>query len=89
MQAFRSLLDRLSELESEMPLVKSNLAKMTAQTVAHGLMTLAELAEPLKSGIHYPLFLLCLQQLQKVKDKEWLGRIFSESKIDLQLMLPG
>jgi len=59
------------------------------QAVGHGIISLADLSEPLQNGSHYPFFLLCLQQLHKVKDKEWLVKAFTESKIELLTMLPG
>lgn len=45
--------------------------------------------EPLENGLYYPLFLLCLQQLHKLKGKQWLSTSFNESKVNLLLMLPG
>ncbi len=74
----------------QVPLVKSYLAKFAAQSVGGDVISLAELAAPMAGGRHYPLFLLCLQQLHKVRDdKSWLVSVFNKSKIDLQEMLPG
>lgn len=88
MDGLCKVLECMSELEQEIPLVKSNVAKFAAQAVGSGIITLADLAEPLQNGSHYPFFLLCLQQLHKVKDKEWLVKAFNESKIELLTMLP-
>lgn len=88
-QAFKQLLERLEELELEVPLVKSNLAKVLAQALVHNLISVADVAQPLKNGTHYPLFLLCLQHTHKLKDKDWLAQAFTDSKVELQHMLPG
>ena len=88
-QGFQMLLDQMSALEAEVPLIRSYLAKFAAMGVTEGIITLAELADPLENGAYYPLFLLCLQQIHKIKDKEWLVASFNNSKINLQKMLPG
>lgn len=88
-QAFKQLLERLEELELEVPLVKSNSAKVLAQALVHNLISVADVAQPLKNGTHYPLFLLCLQHTHKLKDKDWLAQAFTDSKVELQHMLPG
>jgi len=88
MDGFNTVLNRMKDLEVEVPLVKSYIAKYAAQAVGTEIITLSELAEPMSHGTHYPLFLLCLQQLHKVRDKNWLVSIFNKSKINLQDMLP-
>jgi translation initiation factor 4G len=79
----------MSELETDVPLVKSIMARFGATAVTLDLVTLSDLAEPFEGGVHYPLFLLCLQNMHKIKDKEWLIDTFNRSKIDLLKMLPG
>ena len=81
--------DQMSALEQETPLVKSHVARFGAQAMACEVASLAELAEPFQNGVHYPLFLLCLQSAHRIKDKQWLVGIFNDSKINLQEMLPG
>jgi len=88
-QAFVSVLENMSKLEEENPLAKSHLAQFAAAAVSNSIITIAELASPLTGGFLYPLFLLCLQQLAKTKDKEWLVKAFRDSKVNLQSMLPG
>ena len=88
-QAFNSVLENMSKLEQEKPLAKSHVAQIAAAAVSHSVITIAELASPLTNGFLYPLFLLCLQQLAKVKSKEWLVKAFHDSKVNLQSMLPG
>lgn len=88
-QAFGVLTERMPQLEVDVPLIKSHTAKFAARAVSDGIVTLAELAEPLHNGVRYPLYLLCLQQLHKQNDKEWLVKAFNESKVNLQDMLPG
>ena len=89
LQAFGVLLEKMPELEVDVPLIKSHTAKFAARGVTDGIVSLCELAEPMHNGAHYPLFLLCLQQLHKQNDKEWLVKTFNDSKINLQDMLPG
>jgi len=88
-QAFISVLEDLSKLEQDYPLAKSHMSQFAAGAVSNGIITIAELASPLTSGFLYPLFLLCLQQLAKLKDREWLVKAFRDSKVNLQNMLPG
>lgn len=88
MEGFKSLLQQMSELEVDVPRVKSYVAGFAARAVIEDLVTLAEMAEPLENGAHYPLYLLCLQQLHKLEGKNWLSRTFNESKVNLLNMLP-
>jgi translation initiation factor 4G len=88
-KAFAHLLENLTSLEAENALAKSHVAQFAAGAVSSGVVTIAELASPLTGGAHYPLFLLCLQQLAKLKDKDWLVEAFHASKLNLQSMLPG
>lgn len=88
MEALKSIFQQLSELETEVPRVKSYVAGFAARGIASDLMTLSQVAEPLESGAHYPLFLLCLQQLHKSQGRNWLHSVFNLSKINLLSMLP-
>ena len=78
----------MSSLESDIPLVKSSVSKLAAHAVCKEVITLTELATPLKQGKHYPLFLLCLQQMHKIKDSDWLVKLYNDSKLELITMLP-
>uniref|UniRef100_A0A0L8G7H1 MIF4G domain-containing protein n=1 Tax=Octopus bimaculoides TaxID=37653 RepID=A0A0L8G7H1_OCTBM len=86
--AYRSLLEKLQELETDVPLIKSYVASYAAHAIGGNVISLSDLAEVLDKGAHYPLFLISLQQMHKQKDKEWLVNVFNESKINLQDMLP-
>ncbi len=88
-QSLSQLLDKMKELEVDIPLVRSYVAKFAAQAVAGDIVSLVQVSEPFENGVHYPLFMLTLQQLHKAQDKEWLTKTFNESKIDLANMLPG
>ena len=79
----------MKSLEAEVPLVKSYVSKFAALAVSTSVVGLSELAEPLENGRHYPLFLLCLQQIHKLQGKEWLVKAFNDSRLELQKMLPG
>lgn len=82
------LLDRMKELEVETPLVRSYIAKYAAQAVVAEIAPLSEMADPMSEGLHYPLFLIILQQIRKLADNDWLSNSFTKSKIDLLRMLP-
>uniref|UniRef100_A0A672KZ31 Eukaryotic translation initiation factor 4 gamma 2 n=1 Tax=Sinocyclocheilus grahami TaxID=75366 RepID=A0A672KZ31_SINGR len=78
MQAFLSVLDQCPKIELDVPLVKSYLAQFAARAIIAELVSMAELAHPLENGTHFPLFLLCLQQMSKMKDREWLTDLFQQ-----------
>uniref|UniRef100_A0A671S1Q5 Eukaryotic translation initiation factor 4 gamma 2 n=1 Tax=Sinocyclocheilus anshuiensis TaxID=1608454 RepID=A0A671S1Q5_9TELE len=88
MKAFLSVLDQCPKIELDVPLVKSYLAQFAARAIIAELVSMAELAHPLENGTHFPLFLLCLQQMSKMKDREWLTDLFQQSKVNMQKMLP-
>ncbi|XP_069596574.1 eukaryotic translation initiation factor 4 gamma 2 isoform X2 [Ranitomeya imitator] len=88
MQAFLNVLDQCPKLEVDIPLVKSYLAQFAARAIIADLVSISELAQPLENGTHFPLFLLCLQQLAKLKDRDWLTELFQQSKVNMQKMLP-
>ncbi|XP_073709757.1 eukaryotic translation initiation factor 4 gamma 2b isoform X2 [Misgurnus anguillicaudatus] len=88
MQALLNVLDQCPKIELDIPLVKSYLAQFAARAVIAELVSVAELAHPLENGNHFPLFLLCLQQASKLKDREWLTDLFQQSKVNMQKMLP-
>ncbi|XP_067352574.1 eukaryotic translation initiation factor 4 gamma 2a isoform X2 [Channa argus] len=88
MQAFLSVLDQCPKIEEEVPLVKSYLAQFAARAIVADLVNIADLAHQLENGLHFPLFLLCLQQMVRLKDREWLADLFQQSKINMQKMLP-
>lgn len=69
--------------------MKSYLAQFAARAVIAELVSVAELAHPLENGTHFPLFLLCLQQTARLRDREWLTDLFQQSKVNMQKMLPG
>ncbi|XP_076879747.1 eukaryotic translation initiation factor 4 gamma 2a isoform X2 [Brachyhypopomus gauderio] len=88
MQAFLNILDQSPKLEGDIPLVKSYLAQFAARAIIAELVSVADLAHPLENGTHFPLFLLCLQQTAKLRDREWLTDLFQQSKVNMQKMLP-
>lgn len=88
-QGVRAVLEQMKSLEADVPLVKSYVSRFAACAVTGGVISLSQLAGPLHNGRHYPLFLLCLQQVHKMKDREWLVKAFNDSRLDLQKMLPG
>uniref|UniRef100_A0A8C5N891 Eukaryotic translation initiation factor 4 gamma 2 n=1 Tax=Gouania willdenowi TaxID=441366 RepID=A0A8C5N891_GOUWI len=88
LQAFQGVLDQCPNIEEEIPLVKSYLAQLAARAIIADLMSMADWAHQLENGAHFPLFLLCLQQMVKLKDRDWLTDLFQQSKINMLKMLP-
>ncbi|XP_041844545.1 eukaryotic translation initiation factor 4 gamma 2a [Melanotaenia boesemani] len=88
MQALLGVLDLCPKIEEEIPLVKSYLAQFAARAIIAELVSIDDLAHHLENGAHFPLFLLCLQQMVKLKGREWLSDLFQQSKINMQKMLP-
>eukprot|EP00069_Balaena_mysticetus_P020049 bmy_12484T0 len=82
MQAFLNVLDQCPKLEVDIPLHSLQLV------LSFWSCSISELAQPLESGTHFPLFLLCLQQLAKLQAREWLTELFQQSKVNMQKMLP-
>ena len=80
---------KMPGLEEDVPLVRSHMARFAAGAVSEEIVSLAELAQPMENGIHHPLFLLTLQHLHAVCGKDWLLKVFNESKVSLKNMLPG
>ena len=87
-QGFEAVTSQMSALGSDVPLVKSYVSKMAAHAVCSDVISLLDLAAPLKQGKHYPLFLLCLQQMHRLRDSEWLVNAYNDSKLELITMLP-
>ncbi|XP_061609638.1 eukaryotic translation initiation factor 4 gamma 2-like isoform X3 [Phyllopteryx taeniolatus] len=88
LQAILGVLDQCPKIEEEVPLVKSYLAQFAARAAVADLISMTDLAHQLENGAHFPLFLLCLQQMSKLKDREWLADLFQKSKVNMQNMLP-
>eukprot|EP00918_Siedleckia_nematoides_P107240 GHVU01233822.1.p1 GENE.GHVU01233822.1~~GHVU01233822.1.p1 ORF type:complete len:753 (+),score=145.13 GHVU01233822.1:752-3010(+) len=88
MEALSSIIEKMPTLETEVPLVKSVVARYAGHAVASGVVTLTELADPMDNGQYYPLFLIILQQIHRLKDKQWLRNDFTASKINMENMLP-
>lgn len=88
-KAFVGILDQCPKIKEEVPLVKSYLAQFAARAIIADLVNLADLAHELENGAHFPLFLLCLQQMVKLKDRDWLSDLFQQSTVNMQKMLPG
>ncbi|KAJ0041732.1 hypothetical protein NL108_010573, partial [Boleophthalmus pectinirostris] len=87
-QGILMVVDQCPKIEEEVPLVKSYLAQFAARAIIAELVNMSDLAHHLENGSHFPLFLLCLQQMVKLKDREWLSDLFQQSKINMLKMLP-
>ncbi|XP_072320773.1 eukaryotic translation initiation factor 4 gamma 2a isoform X2 [Eucyclogobius newberryi] len=88
LQGVLMVVDQCPKIEEEVPLVKSYLAQFAARAIIAELVNLSDLAHHLENGSHFPLFLLCLQQMVKLKDREWLSDLFQQSKVNMLKMLP-
>lgn len=82
------VLGRLDDLVTDVPRVKSHMAGILGYLVGSGTLALADIAEPLEGGQHFPLFLLTLQTLHKLHGKMKLTQIFNDSKVNLLNLLP-
>ncbi|XP_024151019.2 eukaryotic translation initiation factor 4 gamma 2a, partial [Oryzias melastigma] len=88
LQAFLTVLDQNSKIEEEIPLVKSYLAQFAARAIISDMVSIADFSHHLENGAHFPLFLLCLQQMVKLKDRDWLTELFQQSNVNMLKMLP-
>ncbi|XP_042864183.1 eukaryotic translation initiation factor 4 gamma 2-like isoform X5 [Penaeus japonicus] len=84
----KQVLGRLDDLVTDVPRVKSHMAGILGHLIASGTLPLADVAEPLEGGQHFPLFLLILQTLHKLLGKSNLTQTFNESKVNLLNLLP-
>lgn len=75
------MLGQLDDLVNDVPRVKSHMAGILGHLIASGTLPLADVAEPLEGGQHFPLFLLILQTLHKLLGKSNLTQTFNESKV--------
>uniref|UniRef100_H2Z560 W2 domain-containing protein n=1 Tax=Ciona savignyi TaxID=51511 RepID=H2Z560_CIOSA len=88
MEGLQHLFEKLGKMESSVPRVKSTTSSLLARFILNDLATLKGVSEMLKAGYHFPMFLLILQQLIKIKDKIWLLDAFKQSKVDLLMLMP-
>ncbi|XP_042240370.1 eukaryotic translation initiation factor 4 gamma 2-like isoform X2 [Homarus americanus] len=84
----KQVLGRLDDLVTDIPRVKSHMAGILGYLVGSGTLSLADVAEPLEGGQHFPLFLLTLQTLHKLQGKSALTQTFNDSKVNLLNLLP-
>ncbi|XP_019624799.1 PREDICTED: eukaryotic translation initiation factor 4 gamma 2-like isoform X3 [Branchiostoma belcheri] len=87
-EGFEGLLQQMSDLENDVPLIKSYTAAYAARAVKDDLVPLTDVAQPMENGAHYPLFLLVLQQLHKLSGRDQLVTVFTDSRINMVKMLP-
>ena len=91
MNGFKLILHNLSHLECEYNLVKSNISLFAARAVCDQIIGFSDLAQLMKNGQYYPLFFLCMQNMDKLKgeeNKEWLRSQLEKSRVNLIEMLP-
>lgn len=88
LNAFKVIFEQMHALEVETPKVKSLVAGFLIRAILDGLIDLEEIGNVLSGGKHHPLFLLCLQKLEKNAGQAWLNEKFTSSKIYLMDMLP-
>lgn len=82
------MIDEISEKESDITGIKSSTASLVALLLVEELTSLREVADPLTGGVLFPLFLLILKQVSKLKSEEALVEVFKDSNIDMAKMLP-
>lgn len=86
LDGFKTLINGMSD--SPVPRVATLVAALLCRSVTTKLFRLADVAHYNDNGLHYPLFLLVLQQLHKQLGKQQLTEIFAESKVNLMTTLP-
>ncbi|XP_044737371.1 eukaryotic translation initiation factor 4 gamma 2 [Chrysoperla carnea] len=84
----KALCDTIPDKEAEYPRITSLVASIAAQGILKNLFTLSDVANFTENGAHYPLFLLVLQKINKLRGKSDLTKIFNESKVNLLTQLP-
>lgn len=87
-EAFRTMLDIMSDLEADIPRIKSYVAAFAGRAVCQGQMTIVDLADLTENGKHYPFLLLVLQHMGKTMERTKLCKLFDESKVNLMTTLP-
>ncbi|RZF32177.1 hypothetical protein LSTR_LSTR004040 [Laodelphax striatellus] len=85
---FRSVVNAMAAKEATVAKVFSHVAAYGSHAVNARLVSLADIAEMVDGGSHYPLFMLILQNLHKTIDKAELVHMFNNSKINLLNTLP-
>lgn len=77
----------MSDMELDIPRVKSYVAGFIARAIVDNIISLKDVYDLVEGGQHYPLLLLCLQHLHQTQGQEWLSEIFNSSKINLMMTL--
>lgn len=87
-QAFKQILSEMSDMEADVPKIKSFVAVYIAYGISDEIIDLTEAFDLTVKTVYYPLFLLTLQYLGQNQDQQWLIKKFNDSKLDLMLALP-
>lgn len=82
----KQLLTQLTELEVNVPLIKTHLAEVISRSVAAEIITLKDAYELVRN--YHPMFLLCLQHLKTIQGESWLVQTVEMFKINLMSALP-
>jgi translation initiation factor 4G len=88
LESFKSVINGMTEREATIPRITTIVGSLLSRAVSAKLCNLSDISKYTENGLHYPLFLLILQQLHKNLGKQSLLEIFNESKINLMLSLP-
>jgi len=88
LDCLRNLVNSMAEKEAAVPKIHSHVGGLAALAVTETLVTLGEVADLCDGGIHYPLFMLTLQNLHKTLGKHDLINLFNQSKVNLLQTLP-
>ncbi|XP_022899999.1 eukaryotic translation initiation factor 4 gamma 2 [Onthophagus taurus] len=86
--AFKTLCNGLDECENELTQIMSSVAVIFSAAVAERVASLSDIANLTDNGVHYPLFVLVLQELYKTKGQTELYELFTNSKVQLLSQLP-
>lgn len=86
--AFRQIINKVSEKEATIPKIKTHIATLQSKTVQSGLIKLSDVANFAENGQNHPLMFLTLQQLHKSMGQNDLEAAFKVSRIDILKCLP-
>lgn len=83
------VLDKNHATEEHGQNVKQQVAQIISMAITQEVLNLTDVSSLTENGNHYPLLLLCLKELEALKEQEWLVKVFTDSKVDLLSTLPG
>lgn len=90
LEVFKQVVKKMNEREALNPRITTYVAILLAKATLgqEYLLKLSDIANYTDNGLHFPLFLLVLQQLHKIIGKDELEEKFRASNVDIMNCLP-